>query len=496
MRKLIPLLVFALSFSTAFSQDLLSEQSINLVKVSSEDKIESYPIVNTENGQPALFLIDRYTLNAQLYDKDFKLIRNIQTDVPERTFTSLLGCTMKDDTYKLIFTNGRQDMFFSETINFNDGTSSGKQLPTELTDAVFLQAFSYNNRFCFLTLRVKSSVLKIYSFDEKDKYPVKEIDLSAFRFSRTNKSTLYDVLHDKKMFAPADASLYKVDNTNPNPLDLTSKANKIYCFDNKLYLTLDNETFRTTLITIDLNDFSSTVKSYQQGFIYCGEDALIKTNSYIYKNYLFQIAGCRQELCFQKYDLSTDSLVKELKVNKDQEIYFKNSPLIQEGSRTMFAQNSEKTLENTEVFFRKLSTSDIGISLYQTPVATEVTIGGFKESKQPSGPRIVPGASVGVIGGAGYGAAYGIAYSNNPAMFGYTSYAHTRSTYIKCLFDTLTFEHLPGEVQKNAFDKISDFLGTLKTSATVETIVKMNDYYIYGYYDRKAKKYYLRKFAD
>jgi hypothetical protein len=488
MRKLLPFLVFALIFSNAFSQDLLSEQSINLAKVSSEDKIESYPVINSDNGQLALFLIDRYTLYAQLFDKDFNLIRNIQAGIPEKTFTSLLGCYIKGNSYNLIFTNGWQDIFFSKTINFNDGTESGRQLPIVLNGEAFLQAFSYNNKFCFLTLRLKSSVLKVYSIDDADKYQVKEIDLSAYKFSGSKKSTLFDVLRDRDMYAPNETVVYNIDNTNPNPLDLTSKANKIYCIGNKIYLTLDNDTFRTTLITIDLNDFSSKVKSFQQGFIYCGDDAIIKTNSYIYKNNLFQIAGCQQELSFQKYDLSTDSLVKALKINKDQEIYFKNSPIIQEGRRKVIAKNPENEPDKTAVFFRKLSTSDIGISLYQTPVATEVTIGGFKEINKSSYAGMAIGIQMGLLGA--------IVYASNPAMFGYTSYARTKSTYFKCLFDTLTFEHLPGEIQKNAFDKISDFLETLKTSSTVETIIKMNDYYVYGYYDRKAKKYYLRKFTD
>jgi len=495
MRKLILLLVFALSFSNTFSQELLSEQSISLVKVSSEDKIESYPIVNNENGQMALFLIDRYTLNAQLFDKNFNLVQNIQAEAPDRAFTYLLGCSIKDDRYTLIFTNGSQDMFYCKTINFKDETSSGYQLPVELNKEVFLHTFSSNNHFFFLTLRVKSSVLKIYSFDDVDNFQAKEIDLSGFAFSNSIKSTLYDVICQRGVYAPTDSRFYEIDNTLPNPLDITSKTNKIYCFNNKLFLTLDNDFNKTTLITLDLKDYSSKVNTYNQGIVTCGADEKIKSNSYIYKNFLFLIAGCRNGITFLKYNLSTDSLIKEFRVNKDQEIYFKNSPFIIDGKRKIFAQDSEKILDNPELFFRKLCTGDIGISLYQTLLATEVTIGGFRQNDK-SGQGMTQGAAAGLFGGLALGLVYGIAYANNPAMFEYTSYAHTRSTYFKCLFDTITFEHLDGEVQKNAFDKISDFLETLKTSATVETIIKMNDYYVYGYYDRKAKKYYLRKFAD
>ena len=69
-----------------------------------------------------------------------------------------------------------------------------------------------------------------------------------------------------------------------------------------------------------------------------------------------------------------------------------------------------------------------------------------------------------------------------------------RSVYFKSLIDTQNYKHVTGEIKYNVFDQIKEFQTENENGMTSETIFKMKDYYVFGYYNVWDKKYYLRKF--
>jgi hypothetical protein len=81
-------------------------------------------------------------------------------------------------------------------------------------------------------------------------------------------------------------------------------------------------------------------------------------------------------------------------------------------------------------------------------------------------------------------------------MNSYRSYKNSRSVYFKSVLDSITFGHLTGELIPNAFDKISDFSEPIEKHIVSETIFKLQDFYVFGYFNTDEKKYYLRKFTD
>ena len=81
-------------------------------------------------------------------------------------------------------------------------------------------------------------------------------------------------------------------------------------------------------------------------------------------------------------------------------------------------------------------------------------------------------------------------------MYGYSAYSHSRSVYFKTLLEQSFFKHLQGEISKNAFDKIKIFTEDKEYDYSCETIFKVDNYYIFGYYVKLDKKFYLRKFID
>jgi hypothetical protein len=400
----------------------------------------------------------------------------------------LLGHSIDSKGYHLFFTNKRKNEFVCKTIDVNSQNGYEKVISLKLKGETFLETISYNHKFYLLTIEKKSSILNIYIFEGEVISNSYKFDFSLFKFS---KFGLYEAFLNKDKSFDFDLEVQKIDNSNPNSLDLTSKRNKIYYYDNKIYLTVDNNLSNTKVINISLDDFSSEVTFYNQAKIDCGEAYLIRSNSYLLGSHLYQIKGCRNELYFQITDLTTDVVIKEYRVKHDDVITFSNTPLIQEKS----TQDSEKELDKTKQLLRRISTSAIGIAARLSQQKIELIIGGINEIQQGGGVGFNTSTGSTIV--TPFGKVSTPPTNNyNATMYGYTNYANTRSVYFKSLLDTVNFNHIPGIVADNAYDKIAKYVANNKEGVTSETIFKINDYYVFGYYGKWNKVYHLMKFVD
>jgi|WetSurSiteA1Bulk_404760.scaffolds.fasta_scaffold08752_3 hypothetical protein len=477
------------------SQEVLFEKNIDLEWLL-QDKRESYPVINPGNGNLALFILDNNSIMAHLFDANYRVISELRVNRPKNTFSTLLGGNSVESKYNLFFTNVTRNAFCIKTLDLTSGNFSDVNLPLSLKDETLLETVSYKNQFYLLTVKKNSSLIKVYVFDSDANYRVKELDFSGYTASKSGYPVLFDVLTENIAPFKMISNVSKIDNSSPVTLDLTSRENKLYVIDGKVFLTIDNDPDETKILTFSLEDFQSAMKINKQVKTNCDESLNIKANSYLYNNCFFQIKGCSEELHFSVYDFLTDSLIRAFKVIKDEEIAFKNSPLYQEGGSTAIAQGSKKELENSKQILKKIAASHIGIAVYQTSDALEITLGGQLEVQGiSSGSNMVsaPGTSISTPYGT-YDASPG--YSYNPTMNGYSGYTNKRSAYFISLLNVTSFDHMPGEVKKNAFDRINDFTRIFESSISSETVFKAGDYYVLGYYNALEKKYYLRKFTD
>lgn len=487
----ISLFITVLIFYTlnGFSQEILFEEDIDLktkVEVSfrkiipdiGSSNLETYPVVNSIDNELALFIMDKNQISGLLFNDNFEIIQRHTAPNPESKFKTLLGGNYNGRKFNLIFANSGKNQFQSVTMDLTSNQNINKLNGFKLKKENYLESFSANDKFYLLTVKVLSSIIKLYIFDDNLEYQVKEFDLSRYRI--TSK--------DFQAHLPGVRTI-KIANYVPVPLDLSSKPIKYYHTNNKLYISFDHSILSTKLIVLDLNNMSSSVKYYAQGIIDCTEDNFIKSNSYIHHNVIFQVKGCKNELYFSVYNLDTDTLIRDYRVTKDEEIEFKNSPLIQEGGTTIFAPD-QRELNTTKQILRKIASSNIGISVYKMPEYTEVTLGAFTEVQSNNFSPGLGGSFTSIT------TPYGPTQIYNPTMYGYSSYSSTKSVYFKSLFSNDLYDHLKRQLNKNAFDKIMDFSEDLDTSIKSKTIFKYEDFYILGYFDKSENKYYLRKFTD
>lgn len=488
MKKHPILLVLLLLAINSYSQDILMEQDIYLRSYLS-DKRDVYPIVDNLSGKIALFLIDSDTINAQIYNKIYESLNSYKCPRPSGKFKILIGNTVIQNEYNLFFTNNRKKEFLVKTINLNNNTSKEYRIPLKLKKEEYLESVCYKNKLYILSREHYSSIYKLRVFEGCELAVCNEYDFTKILSPNCIPNQIADDLYDTPSTITA-TNIKRIECDNPNSLDITSEVNKLYCYDNKIVLSFDSENDKTKLITIDLNNYSYTTKNYNQATLENTNRLNTLSNSYIHNNKLYQLIVNKRELCFTIHCLKTDSLLKTYRVKSEDEISFKNSALLQEGGGSGLGAK-ERELDKTKQVLRKLLAGSLGISVYETGNKTEVLLGGIKES--PSTGNIL---AMGLIGAVAIPLLSGGVYYAVPnyTMNSYSSYTNSRSVYFKCLFDKKSLKHINGELSLNPFDKIKEFISTIQTPQSTQTIFRVNDYYVLGYYSPTEKKYYLRKF--
>ncbi len=497
MRKYILLIILIISIHNIFGQELLFKKEVKLRSIN-VDQRESLPVINNDNNEITLFLLDEWFINVLLLNSDYNLNSEYSTSRPEWKYQNLLGYSYNSEGYHLFFANEMKIDFYCKTINIKNKESKEKPLFIEFENEKFIESFSYKNNFYIVSIEKMTSLLKIYKFEGNEVFKTDTVDLSGYKFSNSDSITLFDLLNDSISPEHMSSKIHKNDCGELNSLEFTSKQNKIFCYNDMIYITLDNMHDNTILLSIDLNDYTSNMKIYNHRNNECDGAYSLKTNSYLFDDILYQLKGCKNELYFSAYNIQTDSLLNHFKIRKHENTYFRNKPSFQEGGTTYFKQSAKRKINNAKRFLHKLSTSDnIGLNVYQLENGLEITIGGYLEI--PGG--IGGGGMVMTSPGATFSTPKGTVgtpptYQYDPTLYGSSKNPRIRTVYFKTLLNEHDLSQIDTKISMNANDKIKDFSKHIENNITSETIFKVDDYYVFGYYNKFEKIYYLRKFVD
>ena len=492
MRKIQFVFLFLTIIVFSYGQDIVFEKEIHL-KGAQRDVL---PVYNYENNLFALFLLDNENITGLLIDKQFKLTNAKTCLRPADPFCKkLLGVSIQNTNYHLFFSNNNKTSFYIKSLDLENGNAENTVDPIKLKKEKYLESFSYNNKFYILSIVKRTSKLKMYVFEGKYITHTEELDFSSQPFRENSFETeLYNVLRTKEGF-----KIHKLEMDDFNEIDVTSKPNKLYTYNNHLYITIDNEPQKTILLDIDLINFSYESKEFlQTSKNNCFDNP--KSNSYLYKNHLYQITGCKNGLTLNIKNILQDSIIKTYSVSASKDINFKNTPLMQSGSS--FSKDKEKEVEKMNEFWRKTGNSNLGVSAYEYPDFLELTIGSHR--LVADGKQLIAAGVLGIIAGgmaasttsSGRTIYY---YNYNPYMDSYYASGMSRAVYFKTLLNPKSLEHIQGTPKENIYKKIKKFADELSLkdiNYNTETVFKIENNFLFGYYIRKEKKYVVHFFEN
>lgn len=462
MKKLL-FTLFVLTTFTSFGQTILASHSLELKKPK-----ENQQLLNAVNLRKNIFtfVADKEKMTVFKYNKflffsDSLTVKRFDTD-----YESMAGYSFENNGNPCVYwSNEDFTKLKSVMIDFENRTTKVDNFTFDFTDESILNTFSENNFFYILTLPKGQDILKFYALRKGELYE-KSIDFSHFKFTDSKGKTIaFNSLIQEN-------GLETIDTKSVNPLFQTVGKLKMYIDKNKMVLTFDSSA-QTQIFQIDLNSFSIFEKTIpQQMLVKSG-----KSNSYFHQNKLYQVKANDEELAVSAVDLNSGDVLKKYYAEAKDEISFRNSPLLSQTGR-----QTGREMKTTKKFLQRLNSSEIGISVYQTPHETMLTVGGIRNVNSTGS------ILLGITAGAAM-----VATGTGADVSDMFDAQDLQSTYFEALFDD-KFEHQKVEQLPLAVDGISQFLA--ENNFSLQSIFPFESYFIVNYYDAKKKELVWRKFED
>ncbi len=488
--KYLILIFFALSSSL-----IAQKQVVQLPGITYSNFIKdrtAFSLSNSETSDLALVIPDKRTVTAYLFNEKFEKIDSITAESLRIKFKDIIGYRVTDKHYTTLFATQNKHFLGVVDFDFENNKTKTEQLDINLSGEEVLETVTHNNRFFLLSMNDDFDGLIIRELLEDGTLHRIDIQINdpiAIKDLLTRRNKADDVGNRKgSIFNEAlPPEIFEIDNKNPNSLDTTSKLNKLYAKDNNLILTFDNFEAFTLAYFIDLSDFSVTEKRFPHEMI--DGEYLEKSNSFLFKDNLFQIAVNDDKLLFTISDFNSGVHIKTFRATKERPINFKNTNLIQKNGMFM-GENEIRYLDDTAQFLRKINNGLPGIAIQRNGDNYQMNIGGTQVFGGGGGGVMMAGG--GAVGGPVGGMAVTVYF--NPTYTSYGSYNNTKSIYIESLFDT-EFNHIEGYPIKNVFDKVKEYQDSFK-NIDAEEVFSHNDKVYFGYYNKKGEVYNIVEFNN
>ena len=461
MKEKVLLLCTLVMSQLLFSQELIGLFR-NDLKNNSTDINDVLPVINYKNNDIIMFIADAKKVYGYKLNDDFEVINKLSSETKKRKYKTFLGNSFSKNNHSIFLTNDEQNKFLYINFDFHNNSTQSKEFFFETQEEILIQTVSINSKFFIITTQIYTNNLFIYEINNGEPKRHK-IDLTEIEIL-TDRGNLAFI---SKLFLDSGIRVNKIDENSSNNIVKVADPVKIYSKNESVIFTFDNNPEILQVLTVSLKDFSAKVDVFEKGLknnITVDEK---KSNSYLFGDYVFLVTSTKEKLHLDILDYKTKENIKKYEIQKEKPISFKNTPIIQVGGD--YANYRE--LNKTEKFLKKINLGNIGVSVRKSNENYHLILGGYQ-----------------------------IIHRSSPHMNTNGSFAPTlhftkiKSTRIELLLDK-DFNHVKGEIPKNAFDKIlnSKNTGTVKKA---ETTFKYKNFFINGIYYAKPKQYKFLKYTD
>ncbi|WP_196887803.1 hypothetical protein [Aureivirga sp. CE67] len=197
----------------------------------------------------------------------------------------------------------------------------------------FVEIVNYNDKNFLISVNKNSSILNFYEFKKARFSKKHQIDASNIFIESEENGTFSSAIRTAGVF----------DEINPdkeNSVKSLFSNFKYYVIDSNLYMTIDQNDYRTYVLNVDLESFENSFKEYKKPRVNNDFSEKINSNSFIQNHVIFQAVVDKDNLTVVAYDLKTDKKISEYQIDKN-------------FSKTSLAPNSngtKKRVDPTRIF--------------------------------------------------------------------------------------------------------------------------------------------------
>lgn len=473
MRIIILAMIFAMTYS-ASAQQIIDTKDISELEI---NKIQFFSIItSTDETRVVHLLKQKKELYARLYDQELNSTgKDIFHEKLKFKYTSISGHSNKENRFT-VYLNDENEKWGLLSLDFDTQAVTSKEYKLKLRSQIFLNSFSVDDSHYVVTIKRHSSIIFIHKLYPDGTHVTTEYDFSATDFSGGLRSisNLSQLMNTD--FVNFQTDLIKKDI--PLSLRSTNEKVKLYLTDDVISITVDNSRDFTYILRLNTDNNTTDVKVVTKDHM-AERSSFEDSNSFLYDNHLFVVKSTFEEMKFSVVNLSDLSVVKTFTTQKNEDIYFKNTPVLNQK-----AGNKEaREINNTEDFLKKITNSKPAISLHHQDSKLIVTIGASKEDNSEK--ETIATISVLLTGGVG---TWAISMANRNALDNdFLNYSRTKTTRFQTVLDT-SFNHLvEAPIEENVFDKIKKYDLENKIQG-FKALYKLNNKFYYNFIDEDTNQ--------
>ncbi len=476
MKSLLLVLGLWLGSHALFAQEFVVEIP-NQDAVDHSNPTGSFIVKNVQNNQKAIFIFYPKFYTGTLYDENWKKLHEIKAvDLPNR-FSSIVGYTIENGVYHIIFNTSNGRNYGVTTFDFKEGSTKTFKTEFKLENESFIGSMQWNNTSFLLTASTSETQLNLYEFSGNFDVPKK----SVLSF---DEALLFSKKHQKSipLFRLFSETASTIEVGLPVGMQTATSKVKIYQDTSKNRVLTSNTIEEYTYIfDIDLEQKEAKLTRFENP-LSSTKDYYNQTNSFVLDKELYLFSVTSKNFIFQILSRDTQKTLFFRDIDKETEIDFSNTPIIQ---KEVGGLNNYRELKKTKQFIRKVSQSNLGVSAYKEDEKYIVTLGSSLQIKGSASPIFIAGG--GFISGFISGAISG-------ALSAYTSYVYTKSVSVNCLFDE-NFSAKEGTIPDTIFDKMREFEGP-EANTQAPALAHFEEGIFLGSHDNEVDVYYLFKFPN
>ncbi len=476
MKKIFLLLL--LPFSLAIqSQELVGSMSVKLNKKSGEIKQFC-----DSNNNLLLILSDEKNVTLLKYTADMKLKDSITYAKPDNTiYSGIIGHKQDGEDIETVYWSSYDVKNIQiQTVNFKTRKIENKFFGMEYPKEESICEFISKGNLYVVRVPKKSNKLKFYIFGNGNYVEQKIIDFEDNIFEMKNGvvGNFYDIITDKP-YGSAFTSI--ISNISNSSLTSSYIKSKIYIKDNVFNITFDNAINYTELVSINLDNFTKTIKLFDQPKMEFNEYYEVDSNSFLHNNLVYQIKSTKEQLAISIKQLDGKE-VKFFSAGAQENIAFKNGDIY----KHLGDSGKIKIIEDTETFLRKIKSQRIAIVVNTINDKLYITYGSISDLQQSATQTV--GAQFGLIGSL---IAVAIDSFQDESINPYNG----RFAYYTNLLTDVELNQLKGSMPKLGTEKIEDFYKA-NPKLTLKGQYKSKNQYFLTTFDKKSSNLNFYKFED
>lgn len=289
------------------------------LEMSKRVRKNSYTISNSITNDLAIILVENKDIYAYLSDSNFKVnsTQFIKTKNIKSKYNKVLGFSIKQNNYHVLYTNDSRNKFSILKLDFNNFSGESIEVDLNLDNDLFLDAINYKNKLYILSAN-SDSILNLRVYNNEGFDLVKSFELEEIKDETNLISTKFQ--YGLFMFSGKEkTNITKIEQRVFNSIEQTSAKNKMYQNDQSIYLTFDVNELATHLYKIDLEQLNLDYKIYP--YPKSKSHEFKNYNSFIFENNIYQIASSKETLKFVISDFDS-KVIKEFNIFKDKKNTF------------------------------------------------------------------------------------------------------------------------------------------------------------------------------